>query len=143
MRYRIETTLTLATMAVVMRGTACRKSETPQYGARGAETSAAVPAPAAAPGTTATAAPGQLTDANIVYILDQANAADSVRGALAEKEGTHPEVRRFGRLMMGEHHALRVEGQALAKRLNVTPQPPAGDMSEAQARQEMDTLNAI
>jgi len=83
-----------------------------------------------------------LTDPNIVYILDQANMADSARGALAASKATSPDVQKFGRLMMGEHHALRSQGQALAKKLSVTPQAPAGDQSEAQTKQEFDKLNS-
>ncbi len=96
--------------------------------------------------TTATASAaggGALTDANIVYILDQANAADSARGKLASTKGTSADVKNYGKLMMGEHHALRAQGQQLAKSLNVTPQAPSGDQSEAQAQQEMDSLTAM
>ncbi|HEU4565173.1 MAG TPA: DUF4142 domain-containing protein [Gemmatimonadaceae bacterium] len=83
-----------------------------------------------------------LTDANIVYILDQANTADSARGTLAESRGTSADVRSFGRLMAGEHHALRAQGQQLAHKLGVTPQAPAGDKSAAQAAEEMRKLRA-
>jgi hypothetical protein len=38
--------------------------------------------------------------------------------------------------------ALRAAGQALAKKLNVTPQAPANDQSEAQAKEEMDKLQS-
>lgn len=84
-----------------------------------------------------------LSDPNIVYILDQANAADSARGRLAETKGTSADVKNFGKMMVGEHHALRLQGQQLAKKLNVTPQAPAGDQSEAQTKTEMDSLNAV
>ena len=90
-----------------------------------------------------TAGAAALSDPNIVAILDQANASDSARGRLAETKGTSADVKSFGRLMVGEHHALRAQGQQLAKKLNVTPQAPAGDQSEAQAKQEMDSLNAM
>lgn len=93
--------------------------------------------------STATAAAPALTDANIAWILDQANAADSSRGKLAETKGTSTDVKNFGKLMAGEHHALRAEGQALVKKLGVTPTAPAGDQSEAQAKTEMDSLNAM
>lgn len=83
-----------------------------------------------------------LTDPNIVYILDQANAADSARGKLAQTKGTDADVKKFGGMMVGEHHGLRVKGQELAQKLGVTPQAPANDQSEAQAKQEMDSLNA-
>lgn len=91
----------------------------------------------------APAAPAALTDANIVFILDQANAADSARGTLAATKGTSADVRRFGKLMAGEHHALRVAGQQLAQKLGVTPQAPAGDQSDAQAQAEMDSLTSM
>lgn len=135
--------------AVALLATGCRKSENANMDttAAGATTAPAAMAPAGATTgatTGAAAAPsGQLTDANIVYILDQANIADSARGALAETKGTSADVKSFGKLMVGEHHALRAEGQALAKKLNVTPQAPSGDQSEAQAKQEMDSLTAM
>lgn len=138
--------------AVALLATGCRKSENAGMdttAAAGATTAPAAMAPAgastgAAAGATTGAAPsGQLTDPNIVYILDQANAADSARGSLAETKGTNADVKNFGRLMVGEHHALRAEGQSLAKKLNVTPQAPSGDQSEAQAKQEMDSLTAM
>ena len=92
--------------------------------------------------STAGSSAGGLTDPNIVYILDQANAADSARGKLAESKATSADVKQFGRLMVGEHHSLREQGQMLAKKLNVTPQAPSGDQSEQQAKTEMDSLNA-
>ena len=85
--------------------------------------------------------PPALTDPNIVYILDQANTADSARGKLAQTKGTNAEVKRFGGMMVGEHHGLRVKGQQLATKLGVTPAAPSGDQSEAQATTEMDALN--
>ena len=69
--------------------------------------------------------------------------AESARGKVAETKGTSTDVKNFGTLMIGEHDALRAEGQALAKKLNITPQAPAGDQSEAQAKQEMDSLTAM
>ncbi len=85
---------------------------------------------------------GALSDPNIVALLDEANKADSAAGALALKKATSPDVKAFAKLMMGEHHALRVQGQQLAKRLNVTPQPPANDPVQAAAQSEMAALNA-
>jgi putative membrane protein len=76
-----------------------------------------------APATTP-AAPA-MTDANIVAILDAANESDSAFGAMAVKKTKNPQVRQFARLMMAEHHLLRQQGQDLAKKLNVTPAPPA------------------
>jgi putative membrane protein len=85
-------------------------------------------------------APG-LTDPNIVYILDNANMLDSAAGAIAATKGTNSEVRDFGQRMMRDHHSLRQQGQDLAKKLNVTPTPPANDDSQAQYDKTMSTLN--
>src|SRR6266550_2085506 len=85
---------------------------------------------------------GGLTDPNIVALLDEANMADSAAGAYALPKATNPEVKAFAKLMMGEHHALRVQGQQLAKRLNVTPEPPANDPLKPAAEGEMTALKA-
>ena len=85
---------------------------------------------------------GGLTDPNIVALLDEANMADSAAGAYALHKATNPEVKAFAKLMMGEHHALRAQGQQLAKRLNVTPEPPANDPLKPAADSEMTALKA-
>lgn len=130
--------LAAASVAALFALAACKKSQrtadsATAMTAAGADTTAAPAADTAA---------GGLTDANIVYILDQANVAESARGVLAESKATSSRVKDFGKLMVGEHHALRVQGQQLAKKLGLTPAAPAGDQSEQQAKAEMDSLNA-
>lgn len=154
-------TATLSLLVATALGVACGKSNKSQYGAGGDTGAAAAGGMASSAGTaaaaanstaasrttpagsTATAGAQALTDPNIVYILDQADTAEIARGVLAETKGTSTDVKNFGKLMAGEHHALNMEAQALAKKLNVTPQAPAGDQSEAQAKQEMDSLKAM
>lgn len=126
-----HSSLALAAAAALVAG--CAKSE------KTADTTAVAP-PAA---TTTTPAAPALTDANIVAILDGANAADSAAGAIAAAKGTAADVKSFGRDMMRDHHALRVAGQDLAKKLNVTPEMPAGDNSAATASAWRDSLNAM
>ena len=87
-------------------------------------------------------AAGKLSDPNIVALLDEANKADSAAGAYAVGKAANPEVKAFAKLMMGEHHALRAAGQQLAKKLNVTPQPPADDPVQPAATSEMAALRA-
>jgi putative membrane protein len=106
----------------------------------GAETGA-LPADTAAP-TSAPAAPAELSDANIVALLDHANAADSTAGALAATKATNPQVKQFAKLMMSEHHALRKQGADLAKKLGVTPEPPANDPVTALAQSETQALQS-
>lgn len=123
--------------------TACKKSENAAYdsglakdtGMAAADTGmAAAPAPAPAPAPT-------LTDANIVFILDNANMLDSAAGSVAATKGTSADVREFGKRMMRDHHSLRKQGQDLAKKLGVTPTAPANDDSKAQYDKTMSTLN--
>jgi putative membrane protein len=83
-----------------------------------------------------------LTDANIVALLDHANEADSSAGALASKKATNAEVKKYARMMMADHHRLRKQGADLAKKLSLTPEPPADDPVTPLARQEMDALQS-
>lgn len=131
------------TVALILAFTvaACAKREAPRDTLRVDTGTGAAPA-AVAPAET-TAAAVALTDPNIVFILHGANASDSARGRLAESKGTSADVKSFGKQMVGEHHALNQQGDALAKKLNVTPMAPANDQSEAQARMQMDSLTAL
>lgn len=126
---RLFTVLAVAAFSVA----AC-KSRSESYGSVDTTKPATSTTDTAHPATPAPAAAAPaLTDANIVAILDFANESDSAMGALAVKRAKSADVKRFARLMMGEHHMLRVEGQHLAKKLNVTPQPPANfDMPDKQ-----------
>jgi putative membrane protein len=83
---------------------------------------------------------GKLSDANIVALLDEANMADSASGAYAVTKATSTDVKSFAKMMMGEHHALRVQGQKLAKQLNVTPELPASDPLKPAAQSELTAL---
>jgi putative membrane protein len=89
----------------------------------------------------APAAPAALTDANIVYILDNANMLDSAAGSVAATKGTSADVRDFGKRMMRDHHSLRKQGLDLAAKLKVTPEAPASDDSKASYDKTMSTLN--
>ena len=94
----------------------------------------------AATNTTGGNAP--FTDNNIVALLDEANMADSAAGAIAVTKATNKAVKDFARLMMSEHHALRQQGQQLAKRLKVTPEPPANDPVKPLAENETKVLES-
>ena len=82
------------------------------------------------------------SDANIVALLDEANAADSSAGAIAATKGTSAAVRDFAKRMMRDHHQLRAQGAALAKKLNVTPAAPSDDPVTSMAQNETNTLNS-
>lgn len=88
-----------------------------------------------------TNAGGSWSDANIFAILDEANAADSSAGSIATTKGTNSAVRNFGRRMMRDHHQLRSQGAALAKKLNITPAAPADDPLASDVQKYTETLN--
>jgi putative membrane protein len=109
-----------------------------------AAASAATPpdtgAPGASGGAPAATPKGGLSDSNIVALLDDANKADSSAGAVAVKKATNADVKAYGRMMMAEHHAMRVQGQALAKKLGITPKPPERNPLAGYVKNEMDAL---
>jgi putative membrane protein len=83
-----------------------------------------------------------LSDANVVALLDHANEADSSAGALASKKATNEQVKKFARMMMADHHRLRQQGADLARKLDLTPMRPADDPITPLAHREMDALEA-
>ena len=128
--------LAVAVLAVA----ACSKKE--NYGADTTSASSTVASDTSAMAAGAANASSNWTDANIVAILDEANMADSAAGAIAAAKGTSASVRDFGKRMMRDHHQLRAQGQALAKKLKVTPQPPSGDNSVSDSQKNLDKLNS-
>ncbi len=81
-----------------------------------------------------------LNDETILGMLDRANQADSTAGVLAGVKATDPEVKTFASMMKKDHHELRVSGEALAKKLGVTPKPPAKDPVAGYAAAELAAL---
>lgn len=128
------TVLTVAALAVV----ACSKKENDDADTAASRTAGADTSAMSASSTT----PGTWTDANIFALLDEANIADSAAGALAATKGTSSALRDFGRRMTRDHHALRVQGEALAKRLKIIPTPPADDNLVSDSQKNLDNLNS-
>ena len=92
-----------------------------------------LPAPAAAQA---------LDDPTIVAIFDAANTADIETGSLAAKRAQSKEVRDYGAMIAHDHEAVCQMGRDLAKKLGVTPTPPAGDASAKTQAEAMATLRA-
>ena len=129
--------LAAMTLAIVAL-TACAKKDTDNA----ADTSAASSTAMGADTTAAQPAAGTWTDANIVALLDEANMADSAAGAVAATKGTSSAVRDFAKMMMRDHHTLRAQGAAPAKKLHVTPQAPADDPFAGPVQQYTETLTS-
>jgi putative membrane protein len=88
----------------------------------------------------APAAGQALDDPTIVAIFDAANTADIETGTLAAKRAQSKDVRGYGAMIAHDHEAVRQMGRDLAKKLRVTPTPPAGDAS---AKTQAETMAAL
>jgi putative membrane protein len=128
-------TLAFAGLAI----TACAKKDSGAVDTTAASSTVSVDTSAMAGSATTS---GTWADANIFALLDEANMADSAAGALAATKGTSSAVRDFGRRMTRDHHTLRAKGEALAKKLKITPTPPGDDNLVADAQKNMDNLNS-
>lgn len=130
----IRTRITALGAALVLA--ACAKGDNAQSGSTTDSAAGAVNE------GSSTAAAAALSDAEIVGKLDAINVADSAHGRVASTKGTSRDVKQYGLMMAGEHHALRVEGQKLATAQNITPAIPAGDNGVAQADEHLNMLNS-
>jgi putative membrane protein len=84
-----------------------------------------------------------LDDPTIVAIFDAANTVDIETGKLAAERGASNAVRQFGAMLARDHQAVRRQGRDLAKKLGVTPTPPAdqaGARAHAAAMQKLRKL---
>ena len=81
---------------------------------------------AAAAGTTAAAGDvGEMTEANIVALVNASNSAEVAAGQVARKQAQGAQVKTFARRMVDDHTAMEKEARSLAKRLNLTENLPA------------------
>ena len=128
------TGLAVAALAIV----ACSKKES--YGTDTTAASSTTSADTSAMAAPATSA--NWTDENIFALLDEANMADSANGSIAATKGTSSAVRDYGKQMMRDHHTLRAQGEALAKKLKITPAPPSDDPLMPAGQKHMDILNS-
>ena len=123
MRRRAHHPIYLLGLCAVATVAACSKgadatSDRAKKADSAAAATLAVTTPPPAPVTPA------MTDASILGKLDADNVSDSTAGAMAVEKGTSASVKEFGRMMVKDHHAMRVEGMAVAKKASVTPEPP-------------------
>lgn len=89
-----------------------------------------------------TQSPAALDDATIVAIFDQANTSDIETGELAAKRGHDQRVRALGAQFAHDHTVVRQQGRDLARKLGVTPTPPADDKSGAEQAALMKLLRS-
>ena len=84
-----------------------------------------------------------IDDATIVAIFDAANTADIETGKLAAERGSTVAVREFGAMLARDHAMVRQQGRDLARKLGVTPTPPANDQMARDHAAAMARLGAL
>ncbi|MDQ2890317.1 MAG: DUF4142 domain-containing protein [Gemmatimonadota bacterium] len=122
-----QTAFALALGAVTMLG-ACTKSD------NAADTTMAASDTSMKAGTgssTSMNASGSMapamTDAGILAMLHAANQGEVDAGKMAETKATNSSVKSFAHDMVAAHTKMMHDGDALAKRLSITPDAAAGD----------------
>lgn len=134
------------TLAVVLG--ACGRKETAPQGTETmpaeTTTAAVTPAPMPAAPESAAAAPGAMTDPQIVAVVMGANSADSAAGAMATTKGTSTEVKQFGKQMVTDHGAANKQLMELTKKLNIMPEQNATSQKmAADAQAEMQKQQGL
>jgi putative membrane protein len=81
-----------------------------------------------------------LDDPTIVAIFDVTNTVDIETGSFAAKRAHSKAVRDYAAMLVHDHTMVRQQGRDLAKKLGVTPTPPADD---AGARAHAETMAAL
>ncbi|HEX5386511.1 MAG TPA: DUF4142 domain-containing protein [Gemmatimonadales bacterium] len=86
--------------------------------------------------------PTALDDATIVAIFDAANTLDIKASDLALNKSHNKDVRSLAKTFRHDHTAVRQKGRDLAKKLGVTPTPPASFALADQHAQAMKDLKS-
>jgi len=129
-----------ALCAVTMLG-ACKKGEnaadTTMAGAADTSTAAGMGS------STSMKAPATaMTDAQIFAMLAAANQGEIDAGKMASTKATSASVKSFARDMVTAHTKMLNDGEALAKKLNITPDTAAADSINAMNQSTAATLTA-
>jgi len=121
---------------------ACSKGDAKGDSAKTADSMAAAASARAAPATPAPAPAATMTDAFVLARLHADNVSDSSAGKMAAEKGSMPAVKEIGRMMMKDHHAMHVDGMALAKKANISTDSPANDPDAAAEKAVADSMAA-
>jgi putative membrane protein len=86
----------------------------------------------------------EINDAQIAAIVVTANQVDVDAGKLAASMGTHPDVKKFGQLMVTDHMGVNKSASELVTKLEVTPQEnPTSRALKAGGKKNVDTLKGL
>jgi putative membrane protein len=83
-----------------------------------------------------------MTDAGIFAMLSAANQGEIDAGKMASSKATNASVKSFARDMVTDHTKMLNDGNALAKKLNITPDSSAADSIMAMNKSTAATLTS-
>ncbi|MDQ6738618.1 MAG: DUF4142 domain-containing protein [Gemmatimonadota bacterium] len=83
-----------------------------------------------------------MTDAGIFAMLHAANQGEIDAGKMAAMKATNPAVKSFAHDMVAAHTKMLNDGDALAKKLNITPDMAAADSIVAMNKSTAATLSS-
>lgn len=86
---------------------------------------------------------GDLSDANILAIFDQANMADIQTARLGYKKGQSPQVRDLAMMVMTDHEAVQQMGRDLGSSLGLVEEPVDNDTALAAHASAYGALQAL
>lgn len=92
--------------------------------------------------STSAANTGNMSDANIIAQLSEADSAEISEAKLVLQKSKNPEVKNFAKMMIADHNKMKMEKADLARKLNITPQPPSNDQMPSTMTNEMNALSS-
>lgn len=87
------------------------------------------------------AAAPKLTDANILALMGESDSSEVVEAKAVLAKAKSPDVKAFAAMMVADHSKLKKDGEALAKKINIAPQPPANDPVPGELTSTMSMIN--
>jgi putative membrane protein len=105
------------------------------------------PAPAVdsapASGSASASTPAAMTDANILAKEDGGDSAEVTIGNVARTRASDPQVKAYAKMLVDDHGKGLGKVKALAKKLSITPQPPADDTTSQAVTHTLAHLNTL
>jgi len=93
--------------------------------------------------TSTTSQPSTMTDANIFAKLSEADSSEITLAKLVKDKLKSADAKSFASMMIADHTKLKNAGAALAKKLGITPTPPAGDNTPSELATRYNTMSGL
>jgi putative membrane protein len=131
--------LSAATLLVACKGNGANTDTTSAAGAMATGSDSASRMAGASTGASATTTTNRnWTDGQILAFASAANKGEIAEGKLATTKATNAKVKAFARQLVTDHQAMLNEGNAFAKKNNITPDSTKDDVKDLQKEAQED-----